>query len=219
MRAMFGDTMIIVLATALINLLLFVMIPLLAETTRRQHDYADPVTAVTMQKPQHFEQQQEEPEKEVREEELRKLPEDAPMPDEQPAPPQPELNLEIPEFELNADLDAGQGMEVAMPEGVQSLAETVFDLGDLDQKPQLIHRVQPIYPSEARRKEINGKVILRFVVDRDGHVSDVRVVRAEPEGIFEEKAVEAVRKWRFKPGQYSGEPVNSRVTVPIRFEM
>ncbi len=219
LRENFGDTVIIIGVTALINALLFVMIPLLAETKRAQHDYGDPIAAVTMQKPQHFEQEEEDPEKEVKDEELSKLPEAATMPDEQSPPPKPEMNIETPEFELNADLEAGQGMGVAMPNTVQDLSDMVFNLSDLDRKPQLINRIQPVYPYEARRKEINGRVILRFIVDREGNVRNIRVVRAEPEGLFEENAKEAVGKWRFKPGYFSGEPVNTRVTVPIKFEI
>lgn len=219
LRENFGDTVIIIGVTALINALLFVMIPLLAETKRAQHDYGDPIAAVTMQKPQHFEQEEEDPEKEVKDEELSKLPEAATMPDEQSPPPKPEMNIETPEFELNADLEAGQGMGVAMPNPVQDLGDMVFNLSDLDRKPQLINRIQPVYPYEARRKEINGRVILRFIVDREGNVRNIRVVRAEPEGLFEKNAKEAVDKWRFKPGYFSGEPVNTRVTVPIKFEM
>ncbi|MGM0453519.1 MAG: energy transducer TonB [Thermodesulfobacteriota bacterium] len=221
MRATFVDPILIILATVLINALLFVMIPLLAETRQARHDYPEPIAAVTMQKPQDFEEekQQQEPEEEIREEKLSKLPEETRMPEEQSRPPEPEMNLETPDFDVNADIDAGGGMAVAMPDGARDLGETVFRMKDLDEKPQLVNRVQPVYPSDARRKEINGKVILRFVVDRDGNVGNVRVIRADPEGIFEERAVEAVRKWRFKPGRYSGEAVRSRVTVPIRFEM
>jgi len=219
LRENFGDTVIIIGVTALINALLFVMIPLLAETKRAQHDYGDPIAAVTMQKPQHFEQEEEDPEKEVKDEELSKLPEAATMPDEQSPPPKPEMNIETPDFELNADLEAGQGMGVAMPNPVQDLGNMVFNLSDLDRKPQLINRIQPVYPYEARRKEINGRVILRFIVDREGNVRNVKVVRAQPAGLFDENAKKAVQKWRFKPGYFSGEPVNTRVTVPIKFDL
>ncbi len=219
MRENFGDMVVVIAVTALINALLFMMIPLLAETKRAQHDYGEPVAAVTMQKPQHFEQKEEEKEQEIVDKEMHKLPEKAAMPDKESPPPRPEMNIETPDFELNADLEAGQGMGVAMPNPVQDLGETVFNMSDLDRKPQLINRVQPVYPYEARRKEINGKVILRFVVDREGRVHNVKVLRAEPEGLFEENAREAVKKWRFKPGYFSGEPVNTRVTVPITFEM
>ncbi len=219
MREKLADLIIIVVVTAVINGLLFIMIPLLAETKRVQHDYGAPVAAVTMQKPQHFEPEEKEAEKEVEDEELSKLPDKATLPDEQNPPPKPEMDLRTPDFEVNADLEAGQGMSVAMPEQVTDVGEMVFDMGDLDQKPQLLNRIQPIYPTEARRKEINGRVILRFVVDRQGDVRNVKVVSAKPEGIFEENAIEAVRKWGFKPGYFSGEPVNTKVTVPIKFEM
>ncbi len=219
MRENPGDMLIIIVVTALINALLFMMIPFLAETKRAQHDYGEPIAAVTMQKPQHFEKQEEEREKELKDKELSRLPEKAAMPDKESPPPRPEMNIQAPDFEVNPELGAGHGMAVSMPGPVKNLDEMVFNMGDLDKKPQLVNRVQPVYPYEARQKEINGRVILRFIVDKEGRVSRVRVVRADPEGIFEENAKEAVRKWRFKPGYFSGEPVQTRVTVPIKFEM
>ncbi|MBU1041716.1 MAG: energy transducer TonB [Proteobacteria bacterium] len=85
--------------------------------------------------------------------------------------------------------------------------------------PEAVKRVKPTYPAEARRRGITGRVLLRVHVDAVGSVRDVLVQSAEPVGVFEAQAVEAVRKWRFKPGVRLGEPVPAWLLVPIRFAL
>ncbi|MBS3780116.1 MAG: energy transducer TonB [Desulfovermiculus sp.] len=57
------------------------------------------------------------------------------------------------------------------------------------------------------------------MVDNQGRVSEFSVVQAEPEGVFKESALRAVRTWRFEPGEKDGKPVNTWVQVPIRFDL
>ena len=58
---------------------------------------------------------------------------------------------------------------------------------------------QPAYPPEALRSGITGTVEVEFVVNRDGSVSDVRVVKANPRGVFDRGVQATVRKWQFQP--------------------
>lgn len=213
-----GQKVAIFAFTLLINVLLFALIPFLAETEKKQQDYAEPAVAVTMEKPQIIEEPHPQEKKpEVKEKEPQRLPEEPSMADQQaPTPPMPELDLKMPDFDLAAD--GGVGMSVAAPPKVDGI-DSVFSLRELDRKPRLVHQIEPVYPHEARSKGVEGKVILRFVVNKSGHVTNIRVVRASPEGVFDEKAKEAVSQWRFEPGMHRGEPVESRVTMPIRFEM
>jgi len=208
----------IFLFTALINAMLFALIPFLAETGKKQPDYGEPAVAVTMEEPQIIEDPKTREKKpEVREKEIQRLPEQAAMTQEpDPTPPMPELDLKMPEFDLAAD--GGIGMSVAAPPRVEGI-DSVFSLGELDQKPRLIHQIEPVYPHEARSKGVEGKVILQFVVNKSGHVTNIRIVSSAPKGVFDQRAKEAVSKWRFEPGMYRGKPVDSRVTLPIRFEM
>ncbi|HZH42838.1 MAG TPA: TonB family protein [Lysobacter sp.] len=76
----------------------------------------------------------------------------------------------------------------------------------------------PVYPPEALQKGIGGTVVLLVDVGADGVPTDVRVERAEPAGVFDAAAIEAVRKWRFPPATEDGKPVAGRVRVPITFE-
>lgn len=83
--------------------------------------------------------------------------------------------------------------------------------------PEAVKRVKPIYPEEARRRGITGRVILRVQIDAAGSVREVLVQSAEPPGVFEVQAVEALRKWRFKPTMDKGMPVGIWLTMPVRF--
>jgi len=58
---------------------------------------------------------------------------------------------------------------------------------------------QPEYPADARRNEITGNVEVEFVVNRDGSVSEVRVVKSNPRGTFDRGVLTTVKKWQFQP--------------------
>jgi TonB family protein len=86
-----------------------------------------------------------------------------------------------------------------------------------DVMPKLIHRVQPVYPPEARKGGIDGVVILRARIGTDGVVHDLRAFRSEPMGLTE-AAIEAVDQWRYEPAKdASGRPVDAVLTVTISF--
>jgi len=89
----------------------------------------------------------------------------------------------------------------------------------VDRMPMAVKRVKPIYPMDARRRGIAGQVTLRLYVDADGGVREVQVQAAEPAGVFEEKAVEAARKWKFEPAVFKGVPVGVWMTLPVRFAL
>ncbi len=92
-----------------------------------------------------------------------------------------------------------------------------FDQAEV--KPVLIHRVEPRYPLRARRRRMSGYVVVRFLVDRNGRVHQATVIKASPPGVFEGSALQAVRRWRFRPGRHRGRTVSVWVVQPIRFKM
>lgn len=69
---------------------------------------------------------------------------------------------------------------------------------------------QPRYPPDALRSGTGGEVLVEFTVERDGSVSDVRVLRSSPPRTFDREALNAVRRWRFEPGDT---PVTTRRTL------
>ncbi|MCP3923453.1 MAG: energy transducer TonB, partial [Desulfobacterales bacterium] len=63
---------------------------------------------------------------------------------------------------------------------------------------------------------IEGEVVLKFVVTSKGDVSDIKVVKSTPKGVFEKSAIRCVSAWKFSPGELSGSSVNSIFVVPLK---
>ena len=79
--------------------------------------------------------------------------------------------------------------------------------------------VAPQFPLDARRRGIDGWVDLQFVVNSDGSVGDLTIVGAQPVGIFEQAALDAVRNWHYQPVVRAGQAVSQRARVRLRFAM
>ena len=84
--------------------------------------------------------------------------------------------------------------------------------------PQLLWKTEPEYSEEARKARHQGSVMLALEIDQDGKPRNIRVVRSLGLGL-DERAVEAVSQWRFKPGLLNGRPVNSPVSVEVSFRL
>ena len=83
-----------------------------------------------------------------------------------------------------------------------------------------VARVQqnPIYPYEMRRAGITGEVNIGFIVDSNGDVRDAYTISSTRRE-FETAAVQAVSKWKFRPGRKSGRAVFTHMQVPIQFQL
>jgi len=81
------------------------------------------------------------------------------------------------------------------------------------------HYVEPQFPLDARRRGIDGWVDLQFVVNTDGSVGELTIVGAQPVGIFEQAALDAVRHWHYQPVMRDGQAVTQRARVRLRFAM
>jgi len=81
------------------------------------------------------------------------------------------------------------------------------------------HYVEPQFPLDARRRGIDGWVDLQFVVNTDGSVGELTIVGAQPVGIFEQAALDAVRHWHYQPVMRDGQAVSQRARVRLRFAM
>ena len=91
-----------------------------------------------------------------------------------------------------------------------------FALSELDQRPQALQQVLPRYPSELRRRKVQGTVEVVFLVDTDGRVMEPRVDKTTNEA-FNQPALEAVRQWKFEAGTKEGKKVRFKMRVPITF--
>lgn len=84
--------------------------------------------------------------------------------------------------------------------------------------PTLIFAPQAEFSDEARRKKYQGVCMVALIVDTHGNPQDLRVIRALGMGL-DEKALEVIRKYKFKPGTKDGKPVPVRITVRIDFNL
>jgi periplasmic protein TonB len=84
--------------------------------------------------------------------------------------------------------------------------------------PQLLYKVEPEFSEEARRAKYQGMVLLSIEVDASGNVRKVRVLQPLGMGL-DEKAIEAVSRWRFRPGLFDGKPVATEATVQVTFQL
>ena len=88
-----------------------------------------------------------------------------------------------------------------------------------DSGVQVLSRTLPDYPGLARNRNIEGWVLIEITVDRNGLVTNPRVVGANPAGVFEQAAIDAVRKWRFKPARRQGISIEQRVKQKVVFHL
>lgn len=123
------------------------------------------------------------------------------------------------------NLGAPTGATMTIPKGppgggrVSGNLGQIFDLKDLDQQPSVRGiRAEPQYPFEMKRAGIPGEVVLQFIVDQNGDVRDVVVIRSTQRE-FEAPAIQAVQKWKFRPGRKGGKPVSTRMQIPIAFNL
>jgi TonB family protein len=94
----------------------------------------------------------------------------------------------------------------------------VYRIGGDVSAPILINKVEPEYSEEARKAKYSGTVLLSIVVDANGLPRDIHVIR--PLGLgLDEKAIEAVMKWRFRPGMKGGRPVATQAQVEVNFRL
>lgn len=86
------------------------------------------------------------------------------------------------------------------------------------QPPRLLREVKPDYTEEARRQGLEGEVVMELVVRRDGTVGEVRILQGLRAGL-DERAVQAVRQWRFAPARRLNAPVDVLVEVAVEFRL
>lgn len=94
----------------------------------------------------------------------------------------------------------------------------VYRIGGGVSPPQLLFKVEPEYSEEARKAKFQGTVVLYVEVDEHGNPRNLKVIR--PLGLgLDQKAIEAVQKWRFKPGLKDGKPVAVAATIEVNFRL
>ena len=135
----------------------------------------------------------------------------------------PSIDLAIPNL---GNISSGTGGGFIIDSSLASFAvdsddldaSDLFDSDELDERPEAVSKIPPRYPSNLRNAGATGNVTLEFVVNEKGIVSNVKVKKTT-NSKFNKAAIEAVEKWKFKPGIKNGKRVKSRFVVPINFKL
>ena len=152
-----------------------------------------------------------------------------------PPPPRPPVPVEVPNDEIieddELDLDASLDIEEPLanlpppppPEEEEEPEPEPEIFVVVEQMPELIGGLGEIqkkikYPEIARKAGVEGRVIIQFIVDESGSVSDPAVVRGIGAGCDEE-ALRVVRDAKFKPGKQRGKSVKVKMSLPITFKL
>jgi len=151
-----------------------------------------------------------------------------------PPPPKPVVPVEVPNDEIltdeiidiDAELDLYESAEIPIKPPAQEAAEKpeeeepeIFVV--VEQMPVLIGGLEKLheeitYPDLAKQAEIEGRVLVEFIIDEEGNVTNPRVIRGIGGGCDEE-ALRAVSKAKFIPGKQRGRPVKIKYVLPVVF--
>ena len=112
---------------------------------------------------------------------------------------------------------SGRGPGVGPGEG-GGIGGGIYRVGGGISPPRTVYSPDPEYSDQARRSKFQGTVVLWLIVDPDGKPRDLRVMRSLGMGL-DEKAIEAVRTWRFDPARKDGQPVAVQINVEVSFRL
>lgn len=101
----------------------------------------------------------------------------------------------------------------------QTQNSKIYTILDLDNQPELMISTEPKYPEFAKQEGIEGLVILKLIIDTDGSVIKITVIKSLKEYGFDDEAIKAVKKWKFSKCSVKGTPVKYTIFQPIAFKL
>ncbi|MEX2499848.1 MAG: energy transducer TonB [Wenzhouxiangellaceae bacterium] len=207
MNGLFRYTLAVVLAVFVTLAAFFVMHHLIADPSGQPQDL-NPVSGIR------FEAVEIEPPDLTPK---RERPERTPPPD---APPPPPDLVQV--SGLDPDRERVQKLDWSKAEFGVSRGPT-FGPGKPDQAAEgdvvPLVRVNPQYPQDALRDQIEGYVTIQFTITETGMVRDPRVIDAQPARIFNKEAIRAIQRWKFKPRIVGGVAVSRAATQTLVFQL
>jgi protein TonB len=124
-------------------------------------------------------------------------------------------------------VDTGEGVEGGVEGGVaggevggvpNSTGDEILRVGGEITKPERLGGAQPAYTELARKARVQGVVIVEAIIDKEGKVTNVRVLKGLPMGL-DQAAVDAVKNWRFRPATLNGRPVSVYYSLTVNFRL
>ena len=141
-------------------------------------------------------------------------------PKKPPQPKEPPPQMETPQMDSPTPDAEGAGMNFAAEVATDVSLDGGLGLESGDGEYLPIVKVAPVYPRRALQRGIEGFVIVEFTVNTIGAVKDPFVIEAQPQGIFEQAAIDAAKKFKYKPRVVNGvatevSGVQNRITFKI----
>ncbi len=84
-------------------------------------------------------------------------------------------------------------------------------------RPRYRDNPSPLYPDQARRRQLEGTVVLEASIGEKGKVDELVIHASSGHRLLDEAALKAVRLWLFEPGRRNGVPIPMKILVPVRF--
>ena len=214
---------LVAVLSLIVNGMLFTGLPNLLPKVRRKADLESVQTVDFLREPpgRQTEQPPDRPEDEPPPEPPRVLPQRTLDPINEQTPLQP--RMEMPAFDLATSTpDMSMGVPVEAPAAqapVMPSLKAHYGMAEVDQVPVATLNPRPVYPYRARRLNLDGEVDVKFLVDANGRVSRISILRSSPPDLFDDSVVAALSAWHFSPGKVQGRPVSTWVTTTIEFRM
>ncbi|MBU3004134.1 energy transducer TonB [Paraglaciecola arctica] len=141
-------------------------------------------------------------------------------PKKPPKPSDPPPDMAPPQMDAPSPESATSGMDFGADVAADVSLDGGLALESGDGEFLPIVRVAAVYPRRALQRGIEGYVDVEFTVSKLGSVINPKVIQASPEGIFEQAALDATLKYKYKPRVVNGEPMEvSGVEVRVKFEL
>ena len=121
------------------------------------------------------------------------------------------LNFGLPQFDAS-ELDLGAGL-------LGDDKDVVMTDDTVDVPPRPLVQTPMQYPPRAKATGVTGYVVLSLLIGPTGQVEKVKVLEAQPAGVFDDVAAAGVQTWKFEPASYKGESVRVWATQRVRFDL
>lgn len=141
-------------------------------------------------------------------------------PKKPPKPEQPPPDMAPPQMDAPSPESATSGMDFGADVAADISLDGGLALESGDGEFLPIVRVAAVYPRRALQRGIEGYVDVEFTVSKLGSVTNPKVIQASPAGIFDQAALDATLKYKYKPRVVNGEPMEvSGIEVRVKFEL
>ncbi len=140
-----------------------------------------------------------------------------PPPPSRPAIPIESESEDIPEEQTIAETEINFNQQIQELPPPPEEEEPIVPFAALSEKPEVIKRVEPVYPELAKKAGIEGRVIVKVLINTKGDVEKVEVIKGHP--MLEEAAVAAAKQFKFKPGKQRDRYVKVWMTIPFNFRL